>query len=256
MKLLLHVGCFMKFAERTTIHRILVLAAAACVAVLVQPAEAQTKAEKEAAVLKYKGKFLVVKKDGLVMQLVGQDMMCSNPVAHSVLNVISADQIEVIDQFHCETEPIHRGELLKIHDVHLGRIGRSANTAAGEEAIWITAQNVSPHSITRGIGAFAHSSIERGAARIAVPLGTNGKDTALFERWFTFVDSEDSVDAIKLGNTATGVFVNQVKSGMSFTEVESALGVPLTRVDLGEKVLYKYKDMTVEFHDGKVTDVR
>jgi hypothetical protein len=54
----------------------------------------------------------------------------------------------------------------------------------------------------------------------------------------------------------TGVFVNQVKAGMSFAEVEQALGPPQTRVDLGEKVLYKYKDMTVEFHDGKVTDVR
>jgi hypothetical protein len=43
---------------------------------------------------------------------------------------------------------------------------------------------------------------------------------------------------------------------MSFAEVETALGVPQTRVDLGEKVLYKYKDMTVEFHEGKVTDVR
>lgn len=43
---------------------------------------------------------------------------------------------------------------------------------------------------------------------------------------------------------------------MSFAEVEKALGIPQTRVDLGEKVLYKYKDMTVEFHDGKVTDVR
>jgi hypothetical protein len=37
---------------------------------------------------------------------------------------------------------------------------------------------------------------------------------------------------------------------------EQALGVPLTRVDLGEKVLYKYKDLTIEFHNGKVTDVR
>jgi hypothetical protein len=43
---------------------------------------------------------------------------------------------------------------------------------------------------------------------------------------------------------------------MSFTEVERALGVPQTRVDLGEKVLYKYKDMMVEFRDGKVADVR
>jgi hypothetical protein len=43
---------------------------------------------------------------------------------------------------------------------------------------------------------------------------------------------------------------------MSFAEVEDALGLPVTRVDLGEKVLYKYKDTTVEFHDGKVVDVR
>jgi hypothetical protein len=241
---------------RLTAHRLLRIAAAAFMALLVHPIQAQSKEEKEAAIIKYKGKFLVVKKDGLFMQLVGQDLMCSNPVAHSVTNFISADQIEVIDEFHCETEPIHRGEVLKIHDVQLGKIRRSAKAAAGEEALWITVQNVSPHSITRGIGAFAHSSIERGAARIAVPLGTNGNDNALFERWFTFVDSQDSADAIKLGNTASGVFVNQVKSGMSFAEVESALGVPQTRVELGEKVLYKYKDMTVEFHDGKVTDVR
>jgi hypothetical protein len=29
-----------------------------------------------------------------------------------------------------------------------------------------------------------------------------------------------------------------------------------TKIDPGEKVLYKYKDMTVEFHDGKVSDVK
>ncbi len=47
------------------------------------------------------------------------------------------------------------------------------------------------------------------------------------------------------------VRLRQVRAG-----VEAALGPPTTKVDLGEKVLYKYKDMTVEFHDGKVTDVR
>jgi hypothetical protein len=47
-----------------------------------------------------------------------------------------------------------------------------------------------------------------------------------------------------------------LKLGMTFAEVEGVLGQPETRVDLGPKVLYKYKDMTVEFHDGKVTDVR
>jgi len=48
----------------------------------------------------------------------------------------------------------------------------------------------------------------------------------------------------------------EIKLGMTTDEVEKVLGAPVTKVDLGEKVLYKYKDMTVEFHDGKVTDVR
>jgi hypothetical protein len=48
----------------------------------------------------------------------------------------------------------------------------------------------------------------------------------------------------------------ELKLGMTAADVEKILGPPLTKVDLGEKVLYKYKDMTVEFHDGKVTDVR
>ena len=54
----------------------------------------------------------------------------------------------------------------------------------------------------------------------------------------------------------SGKFVKEVKLGMIPAEVEAALGLPETKVDLAEKVLYKYKNMTVEFHDGKVADVR
>jgi len=43
---------------------------------------------------------------------------------------------------------------------------------------------------------------------------------------------------------------------MTFAEVESVLGVPDARKDPGEKVLYKYKSMTVEFRVRKVTDVK
>ena len=49
---------------------------------------------------------------------------------------------------------------------------------------------------------------------------------------------------------------NEIRLGMTFTEVEVVLGRPQTRVDLGAKVLYKYKHMTVEFQDGKGADVR
>jgi hypothetical protein len=53
---------------------------------------------------------------------------------------------------------------------------------------------------------------------------------------------------------ATGT--KEIKLGMTTDQVERALGPPVTKADLGEKVLYKYKDMTIEFHGGKVTDVR
>ena len=48
----------------------------------------------------------------------------------------------------------------------------------------------------------------------------------------------------------------EVKLGMTPAEVEAALGSPETKADLGEKVLYRYKDMTVEFRAGKLTDAR
>src|SRR2546428_110675 len=48
----------------------------------------------------------------------------------------------------------------------------------------------------------------------------------------------------------------EIKLGMTPAEVEAHLGLPETKVDLGAKVLYKYKDMSIEFHDGKVTDAR
>ena len=48
----------------------------------------------------------------------------------------------------------------------------------------------------------------------------------------------------------------EIKLGMPAADVERLLGLPATKADLGEKILYRYKDMTVEFHDGKVVDVR
>jgi hypothetical protein len=237
--------------------RVLRIAAVALLAVLVGQIQAQSKTEKDAAVSRYKDKLVVVKKDGILMQLAGQELMCSNPVGHSVLNFIKdAEHIELINQFHCETEPIHKGEILKVLRVDIGGLRRGAKAAPGEKALWITVQNVSPHSITRGIGAFAHPSMELGAALVTFSVGKNANDYALADQWFTLIDGPNAADAARFGNTASGVFVNQVKTGMSFAEVEAALGVPQTRADLGEKVLYKYKDMTVEFHDGKVFDVR
>jgi hypothetical protein len=197
--------------------------------------------DKEGLLSKYRDKFVVVANEGLTTGLCGE--MAASPWIY----INDRGEVELKHAGGCSIEPMHKGEVLKVSHI-----------SSGSGYLFIELKNVSPHSITRGIGTFTHESTEMGRVHVRVRAGDDGKDfdkaEALAARWLKPFDT--AADAAKLGNTATGVFVNQVKAGMSFAEVESALGVPQTRVDLGEKVLYKYKDMTVEFHSGKVTDVR
>ena len=63
-------------------------------------------------------------------------------------------------------------------------------------------------------------------------------------------------EAARFGNTASGVHVAEISSGMTFAQVESRLGLPEKKFTIGGKVVYKYKDVTVEFLEGKVSDVK
>lgn len=47
-----------------------------------------------------------------------------------------------------------------------------------------------------------------------------------------------------------------IRFGMTPEEVESALGTPQTKVDLGAKILYRYEGITLEFSAGKLIDAR
>lgn len=196
--------------------------------------------DKEGLLSKYKDKFVVVAKEGLSTCLHGP----LHPGGMAII-INTFGQPETLYAINCQVEPIHKGEVLKV-----------SHTSFAGGYLHFELKTVSPHSATRGIGAFAHESIEMGITTISVASDKGDADMADAHaaQWFTPFNT--AADAAKFGNTASGVFVNQVKAGMSFAEVETALGVPQTRVDLGEKVLYKYKDMTGEFHDGKVTDVR
>jgi hypothetical protein len=73
--------------------------------------------------------------------------------------------------------------------------------------------------------------------------------------WDDRVDTDSSQELPSVEEAAPQVTPNTITLAMTPSEVEGVLGSPVTRVDLGEKVLYKYRDMTVEFHGGKVTDV-
>jgi hypothetical protein len=146
-------------------------------------------------------------------------------------------------------EPLHKGEIVFARFTWFRRLRGGYFT--------ITVQNLAPHQVKRGGGASRHEHLKYGRANLIFET-SDPQDydavASLVEKWLRPFNTR--AEAAQFGNTATGVYVKEVKLGMSYAEVEAALGLPQTRVDLGAKVLYKYKDMTVEFHDGKVTDVR
>jgi hypothetical protein len=148
---------------------------------------------------------------------------------------------KVSNIFGCGTQPLGKGEVLMIDNVRTTRQGKTVIL----EAVSV------PHSLTRGVGAYEHQTVETG--KITLVFVSNGNADALISEWLRV---SDKIERDKLGNTASMVEVKQVKLGMSFAEVEQVLGVPATRIDLNTKVLYKYKDMTIEFQNGKVSDVR
>jgi hypothetical protein len=118
-----------------------------------------------------------------------------------------------------------------------------------------------PISVTRGIGAFAHPSAENGGMSLRIHLDdpTNVQLIgAALNQWLTQVDSLANALTLsaKLTHKEAEKSVKQISLGMTFYDVENAMGVPDTRVDLGTKVLFKYPTMTVTFQDGKVADVQ
>jgi hypothetical protein len=199
---------------------------------------------------RYKGKYLVVMRDGLDLAICSQTRAqrayLKVRVTESGVDTSKQGFLGVLADQDCgaSPEPVHKGEVLK-----------STHAAIRGKWLLIWVESLSPHAVTRGLGAFEHESHERPAAIVMFPA-EGGYDEArpLIDQWLRPFDSQE--EAAKFGNTASGVFVKEVKLGMTPAEVEAALGVPETKVDLGEKVLYKYKNMTVEFRDGKVTDVR
>lgn len=48
----------------------------------------------------------------------------------------------------------------------------------------------------------------------------------------------------------------RVQMGMTTAEVEANLGKPLAKADLGDKLVYRYDGLTVEFLNARVSDVR
>jgi hypothetical protein len=199
--------------------------------------------DKAGLLSRYRNKFVVVTKEGLSTCLHGSldpatlKILINEAGSVERTNVIGGDstglQLERPDGSARigngpvgGLEQIRRGEVLKVSHVSLS--GRFLD-------IDLT---VSPHVVEHGtgLGPINRVNIEGGSTELAIQASKGAG-----------LDIADALAA--LAAQWLGPFD-------SAAEVEKALGVPQTRIDLGDKILYKYKDVTVEFQAGKVTDVR
>lgn len=214
-------------------------------------------ADKKELEERYKGKYLLVLREGLAVGICEGRPEVPSGTALDVR--ITGDSVEFGRQASAGTgltgcgeilpEPLHKGEIVFAKYTWFRRLKGGYFT--------ITVETVTPHQVRRSERASRHEGLKLGKADLIFET-SDAKDydavALMVGTWVRPFDTRS--EAAQYGNTASGVYVKEVKLGMSFAEVETALGPPQTRADLGEKVLYKYKDMTVEFHDGKVADVK
>ena len=160
---------------------------------------------------------------------------------------------------------IKDGEIVKsghyTHEVEPGTILAIYDLKIRDDRIELFCRTVNPHAIERGVGAFKDTYYENVSTKLRFFFNRSVMDSSNVTTVFSTIDEWvkpfDSYDeAIKVGNTVSGAFVKEIKLGMTFAEVESIFGVPQKKATLGNKVIYKYSDMTVVFVDGKVADVK
>lgn len=195
----------------------------------------------------YNHKFVVVLHKGLVVGFRQSDKYFNFGAEVRVDGTHAQVCPSELSCYNTITQPVQTKEVLQIDYVFVDR---------KHSQFGFDLKTTSPHSVQRGIGAFAHDSYEEGRLKLIFYSNVLDDFSAMVKEvddWLKPFNT--AAEAARFGNTASGVFVREVKLGMTFAEVEQVLGLPQTRVDLGEKVLYKYKDMTIEFRNGKVADV-
>lgn len=137
----------------------------------------------------YKDKYMVVMREGLVLEI------CQ--IGPCYLRVRVSESGVDTSQWPSDftPEPVRKGEVL-----------RSFIAAVRGKWLELYVKSLSPHSITRGNGAFQQESLERPSAILMFPLD-EGPDQAkaLIARWLRTFGTQE--EAAKFGNTASGVFV-------------------------------------------------
>ncbi len=160
-----------------------------------------------------------------------------------------------------DSEIIKRGDYT--HEVEPGTILGILDLKTKDDRIELFCRTAEPaHQVQRlggihGVGG-GQRSFERTTTKLRFFFDEATMKSGDLDHIYTAIDSW-----VKLFPTleeaiafAGDIGTKEISLGMTIAEIESVLGPPETKISLGEKVIYKYEGMAVEFVDGKVADVK
>jgi len=159
-----------------------------------------------------------------------------------------------------DSEIIKRGEYT--HEVDPGTILGILDLKTKDDRIELSCRTAEPaHQVQRLGGIYAgggQKSFERTTTKLRFFFDEATMESGDLDHIYTAIESwvkpfPTLEDAIAFAST---LGTREISLGMTIAEIESVLGPPETKISLGEKVIYKYEGMAVEFVDGKVADVK
>ncbi len=149
-----------------------------------------------------------------------------------------------------------RGEYT--HEVQPGTILGILALKIKDDRIELFCRTAEPLHQVQRLAGIQSKSFERTTTNLRLFFDKGTLESGDLDHIYTAIDSwvkpfPTLEDAIAFASTFG---TKEISLGMTIAEIESILGPPETKVSLGEKMIYKYESMTVEFVDGKVADVK
>lgn len=173
------------------------------------------------------------------------------------------------DDFNYSHVTIEDGRIIKEDlcnvELEVGQLVAITYLRITNKRIDFWCKTIEPVAVTRGIGAFKDTYAEDVSAGVFFKFDESDTNTGdptrlmeAIEEWFvpfeTYAAAKEFSNGMKT-DLARGQIVD-ISEGMSIAEVERLLGLPEKRATIGAKIIFKYPDVTVEFTNGKVTDVK
>jgi hypothetical protein len=148
-----------------------------------------------------------------------------------------------------------KSELIQVSRLSQARSDAELSGIKGPIAVFLS--SVLKHNITRGIGSFEHQSPERLDSTLIVPSSLDcEKFGQTWKGMFQPVSESELSEWLKKNPAGVDtVFVEEIREGMTPSEVEAILGTPERKATMSGKTIYFYTKLKVTFRNGKVTDV-